>query len=199
MDYLKQLYLPNSCFTLYWGGWPNHPAPKSLTRLAFLSTQSQISELWHSWRNAIWKYPGLWIAHRLEVFRHLLQIPPQPQYPWNAHEDVFEQKLGLTQTFLKILFKPWLYLALLLSLISGVVILNHKYQKAYWCIAEWSLALSSLGFFLSYFFAVDAELRYLYWSIVATCVLFVLTILRTLPSTQKRTPSIIHFDSEWRA
>ncbi|MEP7063201.1 MAG: hypothetical protein ABI881_12465 [Betaproteobacteria bacterium] len=153
-----------------------------------------VRALWHEWRRAILANPLRYVAHRARMFNALLGfgVDDARRFYWlpesipNSHGFTFvpnafthvigsgvvvAHALGLYNGAL------WLAIACFVLVVVGVRTRRDERSDA----VAIALAVSALAYTLPYFLvAPSVDYRYLYWTVIASALAAVLTLLRPL-------------------
>lgn len=153
--------------------------------------RSALRELGSAWRHAIIGSPGKYLAHRWRVFSALLgiDVPDVSRLLWFPYTVAGFYGLSFTFTANAITnaIGSGVAYANMANLYSGVVwlllattlaLIAWRRRRARGFSIEGALAASALCYLLPYFFvAVSPDYRYFYWTVVATSVATLLTVL----------------------
>jgi hypothetical protein len=158
---------------------PNYVDPLYPTTLAFTDDAATVRALRQAWLQAIAQHPIAYVAHRADVLSHALGLRPAVWFAY--HRGVVPNDLGvpageatwnspLYGLFWVLkwtpLYRPGLYLALLVAGLWVVWRQRHRRRFAGWAIA---VGLSGLLYALpNGVIAIAADLRYHLWALVAT-------------------------------
>ncbi len=170
---IKDLYYPANCNPLLSLGF----TPDDKPHFHFTNDGVESAELKALWLQAVINHPGDYIEHRFLVFKSLIGLNSGPVcYP--RHDGIDPNNLGVTfkssrinrlvNKVLKrldnsILFRGWLYLALIPFFILLVVGLGRSEKVAITC-----LGLSGVLYLAPYFFiAGSCDFRYYWWTVLA--------------------------------
>ncbi len=172
--------------------------PRSALQLD--TDRGALRELGAAWRHAVVASPGHYLAHRWRAFTSLLGfgVPDATRLLWlpfsiaNVHGFVFEPNVvtdaigaGVAISNAAGLYNglAWLVVAFAVALIAWR---NRGRDVA----CEAALAVSAICYTLPYFFvALAPDYRYLYWTIVATAVGAVLTLLPARRALRETSPT----------
>ena len=153
---------------------------------------SALRALGRAWRQAIVAFPDTYIAHRWRAFTSLLGfgVPDAPRLLWNPYSvpngygitftpNAITGAIGVAVAFANALGlyngAAWLLLA------GAVVWLSWRQRTRRDNTAAATLAVSAIGYTLPYFFiAIAPDYRYIYWTIIATTIAALLTLLGQL-------------------
>ena len=154
--------------------------------------RTALRELGRAWRRAIAGSPGKYLAHRWRVFSALLgiDVPDTSRLLWFPYS--IARFYGLSFTFtanaITNAIGDGVTYANMANLYSGVVwvllataiaLIAWRHRRTRGFSIEGALAASALCYLLPYFFvALAPDYRYFYWTIVASSVAALLSVLR---------------------
>jgi hypothetical protein len=171
--------------------------PLNVDRLYFVAgsplrqstDHAALRELGDAWRHAVVTSPGEYLAHRFRVFTGLLGLgtPDALRMFWspstianrygfgyepNAVTDMIGASVALGNAVGLYDGLAWLIVA---AIVAAIAWRNRRTGDV---AGEAALALSAICYTLPYFFvALAPDYRYIYWTVVATAVAAVLTLL----------------------
>lgn len=180
---------------------PNYVDPLYPHVLTFRDDAASLETIREAWRDAIWRHPGAYAAHRLEVVLRLWGLAPQVWFAY--HRGVLQNDLGVPEGaswhnaplfaafwVLKFtpLYRPIFYLLALGAGLWLAVRAWRRHPRLGWAIA---LAVSGLLYAgPNVLVAIAADLRYHLWTLVATALVAVaLHAERLLVYRRREAPS----------
>jgi hypothetical protein len=186
---LKPLYTPNEIVPLFGCDANNR-------RFPIVAEPDKFARLWATWRSTIPRHPGAYIKHRARVFesefgigRNTICLPFWDGIHPSSLNVVFHPT-SLNRSVMNILsrvkdgplFRGWLYLALLIGLISMFWLGSHQDRAAALLIG-----LSGLLYAIAYFFvSTTCDFRMHWWSVLTVFLLALLAIASRLKAARSR-------------
>ena len=158
--------------------------------------------VFNDWLSTIIRHPIKYVSYRLATFS--IFIFPQPERMYIFQPGIEQNQVGAAvkneyatsglaayvkggaQANIPLIFQPWLYLAVLAFIYYKSGRIREQVQRHF----IRAVALSGLIYIVAYFpMAVAVDYRYIYWSVFATMVSGLFTIILSRPKTEGRRPS----------
>lgn len=158
--------------------------------------------VFNDWLSTIIKHPIKYASYRLATFSIFLF--PQPERMYIFQPGIEQNQVGAAvkneyaisglaayvkggaQANIPLIFQPWLYLAVLVFIYYKSGRIREQVQRHF----IRAVALSGLIYIVAYFpMAVAVDYRYIYWSVFATILSGLFTIILSRSKTEGRRPS----------
>lgn len=176
---LRRVYDALKVNTLY---RPPRGEGRDATLFTYTRDESELARISSAWKSAILEHPRAYLAHRWEVYKHVLALTPRGVHSPINSKKISENDLGitfsrsdlndwvtksLTSLFETPVYKPWVYIPILAVIaLIGLVL--------YWKTGEFltlGLSGSGLAYMLANFFvAPSSSFRYSLWGIIMVLV-----------------------------
>ena len=155
--------------------------------------------VFNDWLSTIIRHPIKYVSYRLATFSIFLF--PQPERMYIFQPGIEQNQVGAavkneyaisglaayikggTQANIPLIFQPWLYLAVLVFIYYKSGRIREQVQRRF----TRAVALSGLIYIVAYFpMAVAVDYRYIYWSVFATILSGLFTIILSRPKKEGR-------------
>lgn len=155
--------------------------------------------VFNDWLSTIIKHPIKYASYRLATFS--IFIFPQPERMYIFQPGIEQNQVGAAvkneyaisglaayvkggaQANIPLIFQPWLYLAILVFIYYRSRRIREQVQRRF----TRAVALSGLIYIVAYFpMAVAVDYRYIYWSVFATILSGLFTIILSRPKKEGR-------------
>jgi len=155
--------------------------------------------VFNDWLSTIIRYPIKYVSYRLATFSIFLF--PQPERMYIFQPGIEQNQVGAAvkneyaisglaayvkggaQANIPLIFQPWLYLAVLVFIYYKSGRIREQVQRHF----IRAVALSGLIYIVAYFpVAVAVDYRYMYWSVFATILSGLFTIILSRPKKEGR-------------
>ena len=155
--------------------------------------------VFNDWISTIMKHPVRYVSYRLATFSIFLF--PQPERMYIFQPGIEQNQVGAAvkneyaisglaayvkggaQANIPLIFQPWLYLAVLVFIYYKSGRIREQVQRHF----IRAVALSGLIYIVAYFpMAVAVDYRYIYWSVFATILSGLFTIILSRPKKEGR-------------
>lgn len=161
--------------------------------------KNQHQGVFNDWLSTIIRYPIRYASYRLATFSIFLF--PQPERMYIFQPGIEQNQVGAAvkneyalsglaayvkggaQANIPLIFQPWLYLAVLVFIYYKSGRIREQVQRRF----TRAVALSGLIYIVAYFpMAVAVDYRYIYWSVFATILSGLFTIILSRPKKEGR-------------
>ena len=161
--------------------------------------KNQHQGVFNDWLSTIIRYPIRYVSYRLATFSIFLF--PQPERMYIFQPGIEQNQVGAAvkneyalsglaayvkggaQANIPLIFQPWLYLAVLVFIYYKSGRIREQVQRRF----TRAVALSGLIYIVAYFpMAVAVDYRYIYWSVFATILSGLFTIILSRPKKEGR-------------